>query len=222
MKKNLMIGGGFAAALLASVGAIAVAQMPDGPPKTRAELQAKIAEHFQKADANKDGYVTQAEFDAAREAMKAKMGAMHAEHRDKMFAMLDKDGNGSISKAEFDAAPPPHPRGPDGPGPDGMGPGDGEHMGHGERGMRHGMHGGRMMFIHHAMMGGMGGEGWFERADTNKDGKLTLAEASAGPLAMFDKVDTNHDGTISPEEHKAAFAAMRAKWQARAQGDKPD
>jgi len=62
---------------------------------------------------------------------------------------------------------------------------------------------------------GMGGGQWFERADADKDGKLTLAEAQAGPLAMFDKVDANKDGVISPEEHEAARDAMRAKWQER-------
>ena len=56
---------------------------------------------------------------------------------------------------------------------------------------------------------------WFDRADANKDGKVSLAEAQAGPLAMFDRVDANHDGTISPEERQAARAAMRAKWQER-------
>jgi len=55
------------------------------------------------------------------------------------------------------------------------------------------------------------GSGWFARADANKDGKVSLAEAEAGALAMFDKVDTNHDGAISPAEHDA----MRAKWMER-------
>jgi hypothetical protein len=47
------------------------------------------------------------------------------------------------------------------------------------------------------------------------DGKLTLAEASAGPLAMFDRADTNHDGTISPDEHKAAMEKMRGMMKDR-------
>ena len=76
------------------------------------------------------------------------------------------------------------------------------HRGHGMR------HGGGMP------MGGM----WFERADANKDGKVSLAEASAGALAMFDRADADKNGTISPEEHKAARDAMRAKWQERRAG----
>jgi hypothetical protein len=59
------------------------------------------------------------------------------------------------------------------------------------------------------------GDKWFDRADANHDGKLTLAEASAGPLAMFDRADTNHDGTISPDEHKAAMEKMRGMMKDR-------
>jgi len=203
MKKKLLIGG----AIGATIAVAAFAQMsphdsrPPGP-KTRAEVQAMVADHFKAADTNKDGFVTKVEFTAARDAMKAKMDAMRAEHRGKMFAKLDKDGNGSLSKAEFDAPPPPGGHeGPGGPGPDGPR--------HGHRGR-----GGPMMY-RGMMGGGFGGDRWFDRADANKDGKLTLAEASAGPLAMFDKADTNHDGTISSEERKAAFEAMRGRWKDR-------
>ena len=182
-----------------------------GPPKTRAELQAKIAEHFKKADANGDGIVTKAEADAAREAMKAKFAERRAERRSEHFAMLDADKNGQLSKEEFAA---PRERGDRK---------DGDRAGRG-----HGGHGGKHMGHRGGRGGGAGGFGgmamrgqWFERADANKDGKLTLAEASAKPLEMFDKVDANKDGTISPEEHDAARAMMRAKWQEmRGQRDK--
>jgi len=196
----------------AAIAAIAVAgtavAMPgghdgrDGPPKTRAEVQAKIAEHFRKADTNGDGYVTKAEADAARDAMKAKFAERRAEHQEERFAELDTNKDGQLSKAEFTA---PRDRGDkDRPrARDGRGGPDGKHWG--GRG-HHGMRGGAMG------MRGMGGN-WFERADANKDGKVSLAEAQAGPLAMFDKVDTDKDGTISPAEHEAARAAMRAKWQ---------
>jgi len=164
-----------------------------GAPKTRAELQAKIAEQFKKADANSDGVVTKAEAEAAHEAMKAKMAERRAERREQHFEMLDTDKNGQLSKEEFTA--PRERKGDEAKGRDGHG---GKHWGH--RGMRG----------HHAM--GMRGA-WFERADANKDGQVTLAEASARPLEMFDKMDANKDGTISAEEHQAARAAMRAKWQ---------
>ena len=196
MKKTPWIAG---AALATTLAVAAVAQTAhDGPPKTRAEMQARVAEHFRQADANGDGFVTKAEFDTARSAMLAKHMEHRQERRAEHFAILDKDKNGSLSKEEFTA-----PRAP-----------DAEHGGaggmhHGKGGMmRHGMGGAAMG------MGGMG-DGWFTRADANKDGKVSLAEASTGALTMFDKIDTNRDGTISPAEHDAARATMRGKWHDR-------
>lgn len=191
MKKTPWIAG---AALAATLGVAAYAAAPDGPPKTRAEVQARVADHFKKADANGDGFVTKAEMDAARATMKEKSAERREERREQRFAKLDTDKDGTLSKAEYSVRPERKD-----------GDRKGMHRGHGKHGMRHG--------------GPMGGGMWFERADANKDGKVSLAEASAGALAMFDRVDTNKDGTISPEEHKAARDAMRTKWQER-RGDK--
>ena len=46
----------------------------------------------------------------------------------------------------------------------------------------------------------------FERADTNKDGKLSKAEAQAIPSVAqrFDQIDTDGDGTISRAEYDKA------------------
>lgn len=46
----------------------------------------------------------------------------------------------------------------------------------------------------------------FAAADTNHDGKLTLAEAKAGMprvAANFDKIDTDHSGTVTLAEIEA-------------------
>ena len=195
MKKIPWIAG---AALAATLAAAAIAQAPpEGPPSSRAELQARIADHFNQADSDHDGFVTRAEFDAARTAMRAKFAERRGERRDAMFAKLDTDGNGSLSKAEF-LATPPHDGNPGGPG--------GWHRGggHGPAMMRRGM--------------GKGPDAWFTDADADKDGKVSLAEASAAPLAMFDRVDADHDGTISPAEREAARDTMRAKWKQRRGG----
>jgi Ca2+-binding EF-hand superfamily protein len=45
--------------------------------------------------------------------------------------------------------------------------------------------------------------------DSNKDGKVSLQEYEAGPMASFNKLDTNHDGTVSPQELQAARAARK-------------
>jgi Ca2+-binding EF-hand superfamily protein len=198
MTKAPWIAGAALAATLAVAGYAQPA--PDGPPKTRADLQARIADHFKKADANGDGYVTKAEFDAARQAMRAKFAERRAEHREKRFAMLDSNKDGQLSKQEFTAPPPRHDEAN----------GSDENARRGKwRGHHHGMRHG------HGMMAGARGQAWFDRADADHDGKVSLAEASARPLAIFDKVDSNHDGTISSEEHDAARDAMRAKWRER-------
>ncbi|GLQ89855.1 EF-hand domain-containing protein [Dyella flagellata] len=52
----------------------------------------------------------------------------------------------------------------------------------------------------------------FDAADTNHDGKLSLAEAKAGMPRIaqhFDEIDTNHQGYITLDQIKA-FAASRA------------
>ncbi len=164
-------------------------------PVTRAEVEAKVKTMFASVDANHDGTVTKAEADGAREGHMKSM-------RDAHFASMDANKDGSISRAEFDAA---HT----GPEMGGI-----AHENHQAAAKDHG--GG-----HHKMGKGghdrmamrMDGAGMFERADADKDGKVTLAEALSKPLAHFDAADTNHDGTLSAEEHMAAHAKMRDMWR---------
>jgi Ca2+-binding EF-hand superfamily protein len=41
---------------------------------------------------------------------------------------------------------------------------------------------------------------WFEQADRNHDGSITLDEMAADAQRFFDLLDTNHDGEIDPDE----------------------
>ena len=107
------------------------------------------------------------------------------------FERVDANGDGAITRDEFDAAraamraehdappgdagPPPPPRGDPGMG----------------------------------MMEGMGGHR-FDRVDADHDGKVTLAEAQGAAGKLFEMIDTNHDGTISRDERDAARAMMQA------------
>lgn len=172
-------------------------------PTTRSAVEAMVKEHFAKVDANGDGYIVKAEAEAAHEKMMSEM-------RDRHFKMMDANGDGSISRAEFDAGPKMMAMHAEAPAP--MTPGTpaappAPHMMmHGDGMAMMGGHDGMMM--HH-------GEGMFERADADKDGRVSLAEALAMPLAMFDKADTNKDGVLSPEERQAAHAKMRGEWKMR-------
>lgn len=57
------------------------------------------------------------------------------------------------------------------------------------------------------------------RADTDRDGVVTRAEASAEADARFARMDADHDGRVTPEERRAAMRAMRAERQG---GRRPD
>jgi Ca2+-binding EF-hand superfamily protein len=65
----------------------------------------------------------------------------------------------------------------------------------------------------------------FARADTDKDGKLSAAEALASPMAggrgtdrMFDRLDRDSDGAISQAEYDAAAERMAKGDRGRGEG----
>lgn len=119
-------------AALAATGATAQA-LPDRPIQ-RAEVIATVKAQFQKIDANHDGVVTPAEFQAYR-AKQANQG-----------------------------------------------------VGAGESPFSH-----------------VGGH-WFDHADPDGTGRVTLAMAEAHPLKLFDMADMNHDGVVSTGEAHMAMA----------------
>lgn len=97
--KALILGG--AAALLLGGAAVAQTAQPgrSGDPDARVTRDEFVARHLQRfdgADANRDGVLT------AEEA-RAAFTAGRAERRAAMFARLDTNGDGAISRAEFDA-----------------------------------------------------------------------------------------------------------------------
>lgn len=158
--------------------------------QTRADVAAKIKTRFAMLDANKDGAVLRSEVDGLREKHVA-------EARDRHFKAMDSNQDGAISRAEFDAG---HAAGP----------------GHARQGAEKGKHEGHKRHHLAAVANGPIGGRMFDRADANKDGKVTEAEMLAGALARFDATDANKDGVITPDERRAARQAMRAKWRDRA------
>jgi len=47
---------------------------------------------------------------------------------------------------------------------------------------------------------------WFDHADPNGTGRVTLEQAEQHPLQLFDMADVNHDGVVSPSEARMAMA----------------
>ena len=187
--KSKWIVAGLAATALAVP---ALAQM-DAPregrrmaePMTRADVEAKVKTRFGKMDLNRDGVVTKEEIGQMREQRREA-------RRDRAFAMLDADKNGSINRKEFEARAERR---------EGVG------------GMRQGMMKKRMM--RRAVMGQAMGGHMFARADANNDGRVTLNEAMTPAMAAFDRADANRDGTVTPEERRDARMKIREEWRAK-------
>ena len=59
-----------------------------------------------------------------------------------------------------------------------------------------------------------GADMFFDKVDTDKDGKISKAEFSAKGDEMFAESDANKDGFITREEGRAAHEARKAKWKA--------
>ena len=69
---------------------------------SQSELAAAQAARFAEIDTNQDGYLST---DEIRTHHEAKRGARRAQRQERMMKRIDTDGNGLISRAEFEARP---------------------------------------------------------------------------------------------------------------------
>lgn len=184
MKKMMIAGGAAAIALTAVIGGVAVAQ------------QAPTERPAARADADRDGRITQAEFVQARvqrltamdadndgsvtaEERAAGKQAQHAERMAARFDRLDTDRDGSISRTEFEARPQRTGRGP--------------RAGKGAGGPR------------------------AERMAARREarGPVVIAEAQTKATEAFARLDVNNDGAVTVEERRGARQQMREGRQER-------
>ena len=163
---------------------------------TRAEVVAMVREHFGKMDANKDGAITTAEISEGRAGMAKDFKRFDGGHGmakgdpNAAFDRLDSNKDGSISRDEFSKAREERIE---------------RRVERREEMKDKAPKDGKEVRRHVMRMGGPGGFGgrMIVMADTDKDGKITLAEAEALALQHFDQMDTNKDGQVTPEERRA-------------------
>ena len=212
-----LLGGAVAAAMVAI--APAIGQMPAPAPvapqaqnqsgwqgrmsvQTRAEVAAHVRTMFDRIDSNRDGSITKAETEAAKTKIGDRGGKRLERHggaggqmadRGAMFDRMDANRDGSISRAEFARAPMHQER----------------RMVVRTDGNADGRPGGAPM-MHGMGMGGFGGR-MFETADINRDGRVTLQEATNAALQHFDTADVNRDGRLTPDERMQMHQRMRAE-----------
>jgi EF hand len=128
------------------------------------------------ADTNRDGAVSRAEFDAMIANAQAQRARQAGAMRDQRFLALDTNRDGSLSSAEI-AAARANRESKKGPDQGAAGPQNG-----------------RPPPRNFAML------------DTNNDQRVSLAEWLAAPEPLFERADLNKDGRVTREE---AASAMR-------------
>lgn len=180
--------------VLAGTAGVAIAQVPQPAPapapatpmsaqpmmqmpETRDGVVAMVREHFAEMDTNRDGFLTRDEMQEMRGERRAKRMAMRGKTAGTpgagAFERLDTNRDNMISREEFDSM---------------------RTMRQAHRGEWAGKRGQHMAMRGHGMM--------MRRADTDNDGRVSLAEAQAAAVKHFDKLDANHDGRITPEERQ--------------------
>lgn len=160
MTKHLLLS-----LLLASAASPALPQAataPKGPqPISRTVYMSRVDSTFGAIDTNKDGYTDKSEIEAFEAKALAARKAQMLKQRETAFRQMDKDKNGTLSLAEFNAAMAAQTPKPN-------------------------------------------AAPQIARLDTNKDGRVSMAESRGPAGAQFDRLDTNKDGILSVDEQAKA------------------
>lgn len=163
------------------------ADQNDDGQVTSQELQTAITAKFAAIDANSDGQLTEDELSAMRSKRQSEM-------KGKRIAKLDKNDNGAIDR---DEAPPRMARHFDEVDADGDGKLTQAELGEGWKKHRRGKDG-----------RGKKGHAHF---DENGDGVVNAEEFSQRAFGWFERADADGDGTVSLAEIEAQSKAKRGK-----------
>ena len=229
---KFLIGGAVAASILGGSAALAATvqttkaapaakQSRAAKTTTRADVQSRVATTFAKLDANHDGFLGKDELNGI-ESKREKRLEKRAERFDptKIFATIDLNKDGKITTAEAEAARVQHAKGKPGQ------PAQAHAAAFG--GLFAKADANKDQVITRAEFDAMGQqvkarmerrasggasmmERMLEKSDTNKDGKISLAEMQQSALGRFDRMDLNHDGTVNPQERQQLREAKKTK-----------
>lgn len=228
MNKLLLVGG---AAVALAAGAALAQTAPTTPAQrakhprvmkseTRADMQAGVAKMFARLDANHDGFISKDELDALQAKRQQRM-EQRAQRFDpsKIFARLDLNHDGKITSAEAETARNQRIQAKGGQ--------PAKAHATGFTGLFARADTNKDGVITQAEFDAMGAQihtrmekaaetrgpagHMLDAADTNKDGKVSLAEAQQLAQSHFDRMDLNHDGTITPQERQQARKQFRSQ-----------
>ena len=143
---------------------------------------------------------------AAHAEPDSRHGPMHGQMEEKMFKDADANGDGAISKSEFDAFQAKHFKKMDANG-DGKITHDEMEAGHKKQ----------------ANSGTTHLDKRFEAADADHDGGLNRTEAEMMPMLSmyFDEVDANKDGKVTRKEYFDAMPLLH-RGKTMSPGGKPE
>ena len=197
MKKLVIIG----AAAAALIAVPTIAQIGRGAASggvTRSEIPNQVRQGFLAIDRDRDGFVTRAEAEASRASLRGERGERgerRRERRQARFERLDRNRDGAITREEFFA------RAERGDRADRGDRGESRRERRAERRERRMERRG-----HHALRLGARA---FQRMDANRDGRVSLAEATQQRLRRFDRLDADRDGRVTREERRSFRADRR-------------
>ncbi|MDQ3077363.1 MAG: EF-hand domain-containing protein [Pseudomonadota bacterium] len=190
MRKFLLAG-------LVAVVAVPVLAQPAAPiaqqramaekVMTKGDIDTRVRARFAQVDANRDGILTTQELTAQRGERVAKRTARRAARNpDAAFNRFDANRDGMISRDEFAQV---------------------REMRAEKRAAMPSQAGANRRMNRQG--GGMMGGAMLRMADANRDGQVTLQEATSGAARHFDMIDTNRDGRITREERRAGRGMMK-------------